>query len=201
MKKKFNLILALILSVTLISCKDNSNIKENEDITLEETKMKSICELATMDCYFNNVAKYKEDENSIFPWAKDKVFWIEYSGIVTLGIDASLLKISIVEDKVTVSIPEAKVLDTKVNEENFNADSFIFDNNSKTISAEDQIFALSKAQKDMKATASKDTVLLSIAQQRVQVLLEDYIRNIGKISNNEYTIEWIYSTNDNNKET
>ena len=40
--------------------------------------------------------------------------------------------------------------------------------------------------------ASKDTALLANAQQRVQKLLEEYVANIGRITGNEYSIEWNY---------
>ncbi len=49
-------------------------------------------------------------------WYKDKKFWIEYGGIVKLGIDVSLVKIDIQDINVTITLPQAKVLSCKVDE-------------------------------------------------------------------------------------
>ncbi len=44
----------------------------------------------------------------------------------------------------------------------------------------------------MVLVASEDTALLASAQQRAQILIEEYIKNIGKALGKEYTIKWIY---------
>ena len=46
-------------------------------------------------------------------------------------------------------------------------------------------------------TASNDSTLLAMAQQRVQSLLEDYVNNIAEITGKKYTIKWIYLDDDN----
>ena len=40
----------------------------------------------------------------------------------------------------------------------------------------------------MEKTAANDTVLLAQAQQRVQSMLEDYVKNMGTMLGKEYTI-------------
>ncbi len=42
----------------------------------------------------------------------------------------------------------------------------------------------------MEKTAANDTVLLAQAQQRVQSMLEDYVKNMGTMLGKEYTITW-----------
>lgn len=62
------------------------------------TEMRAICELSTMDCYYHNVAKYFEKDAQRGFWGigkKDKHFWVEYSGVVRMGIDASLVNIEV----------------------------------------------------------------------------------------------------------
>lgn len=76
-RKIIALILTLALSFICVSCAKKQTIKP------QVLQMKSICELATMECYYHNVAKYtEEDAEGILFWKKDKKFWIEYSGIV-----------------------------------------------------------------------------------------------------------------------
>ena len=42
----------------------------------------------------------------------------------------------------------------------------------------------------MEKTAANDIVLLAQAQQRVQSMLEDYVKNMGTMLGKEYTITW-----------
>ena len=190
MKKTILLILAMVM-VFCSSCKNTKN--SGKTIEPEETQMKSICELATMDCYYHNVAKYmEEDAEGILWWKKDKNFWIEYAGVVTIGINASLVSIEVSDDRVTITMPPAKVLGCKVDETTLSEDSFIIAKNSAKIDAQTQTEAFKDAQKKMEETASADTALLANAQQRAQKLLEDYVNNIGNSIGKQYKIKWVY---------
>jgi len=153
--------------------------------------------LATMECYYHNVAKYsEEDAAGILFWKKDKHFWIEYSGVVKIGIDVSLVTVEVDEDSVTISIPDAKVLGEKVDEASLTKDSYIVDGKSADIDAEDQTKAFGFAQENMVKAASGDRALLASAQQRAQILLEEYVTNIGNAAGKEYSIEWKYISAD-----
>ena len=192
--KRRNIISLLLIFVLLFSCVSCASKKtKQKSINLQVSQMKSICELATMECYYHNVAKYKEeDAKGILLWKKDKHFCIEYSGIVKVGIDVSLLTIKVEENSVVITIPEAKVLGEKVEGASLSDASFILDNSSASLSGEDEIKAFSEAQKNMVLSASGDSALLASAQQRAQTLLEGYIENIGDALLKEYSIEWKY---------
>ncbi len=167
--------------------------KEDVQIQPQEAQMRSICELATLECYYHNVAKYKEeDAEGILLWKKDKHFWMEYEGVVTLGIDASLVTIDVNGTDVNITMPKARILDCKVNEESLTPDSIIVAKKSADVKAEDQMLAFAEAQGKMQETAAADTTLLANAQQRAQKLLEDYVNNIGKVTGQQYNIKWIY---------
>lgn len=167
--------------------------KEDVQIQPQETQMRSICELATLECYYHNVAKYKEeDAEGILLWKKDKHFWMEYEGVVTLGIDASLVTIDVNGTEVSITIPKARILDCKVNEESLTPESIIVAQKSADVKAEDQMLAFAEAQGKMQETAAADTTLLANAQQRAQKLLEDYVNNIGNVTGQQYNIKWIY---------
>ena len=201
--KRRNISAFLLIFVLLFSCGSCASKKtKQKSINLQVSQMKSICELATMECYYHNVAKYKEeDAEGILLWKKDKHFWIEYSGIVKVGIDVSLLTIKVEENSVVITIPEAKVLGEKVDEASLSDASFIMDNSSATLSGEDEIKAFSEAQKNMVLSASGDSALLASAQQRAQTLLEGYIKNIGNTLGKEYSIEWKYLDTNGNGST
>lgn len=162
----------------------------------EASQMKAICELSTMECYYHNVAKYyEEDASGALFWKKDKKFWIEYSGVVTIGIDADKLRVSVEDDTVKITMPKAKVIDAKVDPDSLTKDSFYVDTDSADVEAEDQTKAFDAAQNNMEESAKKDETLLNSAQDRAQVLLEDYVNNIGKAVGVDYNIEWQYEEN------
>lgn len=192
MKKIVALLMTIFMAVTMVACGNNQVELEPEEP--EVAQMKAICELAVMDCYYHNVAKFKhEDADGVLWWKKDKHFWIEYSGVVKLGIDVSLVEIEVNDTTVYITLPEAKILGCKVDENKIDKDSYIVAKKSADIEAADEIEAIKAAQAEMERQASSDTVLLANAQQRAQSLLEEYIKNIGVATGKEYTIKWEYA--------
>lgn len=195
MKKIYTLFLTFLVIVSFTSCGKEEENKMEPQIS----QMKAICELATLECYYHNVAKYKEaDAEGVLLWKKDKHFWIEYSGKVKVGIDMSLVDIVVSNDKVTITLPKAKVLSSKVDENTLTEDSYIIAKNSGSIEAIDQTKAYKEAQDNMVKSASEDLILLGNAQRRVQTLLEEYVENIGQATGKQYSIEWVYLNSDGN---
>lgn len=191
MKKIITLFLAMI---TLLSCVACGKVEEEpKNMEPQVSQMKAICELAVMECYYHNVAKFtEEDAEGALWWKKDKHFWVEYSGVVKLGIDVSLVNIEVADTQITITIPEAKVLGCKVDSASLSEDSFIVDKDSAEIDADDEIAAFDAAQAKLEEIASNDKALLAGAQQRAQALLEDYIYNIGNAVGKTYNIKWVY---------
>lgn len=191
MKKLLVLFLAIAVAFGAAGCSEPE--QKEPVIESQVSQMKSICELAVMECYYHNVAKFmEEDAESFLWWTKDKHFWIEYSGIVTLGIDVSLVNIEVNDCEITITLPEAQVQSCKVDSASLTENSYIVDKNSAAVTAEDEILAFEEAQRKLEETASKDKALLAEARQRAQSLLEDYVENISKNVDKEYYIRWIY---------
>lgn len=192
-KMKIHLLL-FILVLFLSSCQNNETPSEVEP---QLTQMRAITELATIECYFHNVAKFKEkDAEGMLFWKKDKHFWIQYSGVVTLGIDVSQLAVEVDNEVVRIIMPKARVLRHRVDESSLSRESFIVEKNSAKISTEDEIKAFAEAQEKMVLSASQDIALLASAQHRAQVLLEEYINNIGSAAGKQYTIIWEFLDTD-----
>lgn len=171
-----------------VSAPTEPTVSQEPDIS----QMRSICELAVMECYYHNVAMLKEeDATGFWFWKKDKHFWVEYSGTVKMGIDASQVQMEVSGNQVTITIPEAKVLGCKVDSASLQEDSYIVDPKSADITAEDEVKAFEEAQRQLEENAGADRALLTSAQQRAQKLLEDYVVNVGKIVGKQYTIRWV----------
>lgn len=192
MKKMIVLLLAL---AAILGCTACGQKEEAPMVEPDVTEMRAICKLSVMDCYYHNVAKYFEEDAQkglLGIGKKDKRFWIEYSGIVRMGIDASLVKVEVEDTQVTITIPEAKVLECTVDSDSLSQDSYIVDKNSAKVEAADEVLAFDEAQRQLKETAAKDKTLLTNAQQRAKSLLKEYINNIGEAVGKEYKIDWIY---------
>ena len=188
MKKKIiTLSLIGILLISLLSGCGKSEDKEAAKSTEPDImQVRSICKLATVECYYHNVAKSEKPAGTgIWHFGeKDRQFWIEYTGTVKLGIDMSKVQMKVNGTDVTVTIPEAEVQQVNVDDDSYNSDSYIFSEdgiNKNEITAEDATGAV-----------EENTALLVNAQERAKKMIENYIMQLGETTGTEYQITWKY---------
>ncbi len=192
MKKALAAILAGIMLLCCVACGKT----EVPEINPDEGKIKSICQLSVMECYYHNVAKVNELNAEKLLWiTKNRHFWVEYTGVVTFGIDASKVKMEVSGKEITLTMPKAEVLKYKIESNSLDQNSYIVDKDSAKVTHEHITAALSDAQEKLKKQAESDDTLLSMAQNRAKELLEAYVKNLAMASGNaenEYTINWVY---------
>ncbi len=194
MKKLALLLLCVILVLTYTGCSAQSAYNAQPDIT----QIRSICNLATLECYYHNVAKSTKTVGSdISDWFKeDREFWIEYTGVAKIGIDMSKVSMEIVDNTVTVHMPEAKLLSVDILERDLDEGSYIANSDSwinpNKITAEDQTAAINDAQNKMASAVKENSALLLNARIRAEKLIENYIIQIGELTNVSYRIKWVY---------
>ena len=190
---KWKKIAALAVSAATLCMATACGQGANAGMEPNVSEMRSICNLAVMECYYHNVAKFKKEGNRIlFFGDKDKHFWIEYSGVVRFGINAAYVNIEADDTNLTITIPAAEVQSCKVDSSSLNSDSYIVAIGSGDITAEDEIVAFEEAQTVLEEQARNDETLLMQAQQRAQTLLENYVTNLGNVVGKQYTIDWVY---------
>lgn len=196
--KKSKIMTALFLIVmTLMTCSmtacnttKSETVSTDQDVNLRQ--MQAICEFATLECFYHNTAKYSSDK-SVLWWNTNKELWVEYTGIVKVGVDLTNLDMSIDGNIVTITIPDAKILSCDVNESSLNNDSYISKSTglfAEKITAKDQTAAFKDAQAKMLETAGADSALMAQAQQRAQELLEKYVTNVGTVIGKNYEVKW-----------
>lgn len=197
MRKIAVVLLLMVLLNLLVGC---SQQKEVTPPMPEITQVRSICNLATLECYYHNVAKIEKEAGTgiLHIGEVDRKLWIEYTGYVTVGIDVSKVTMTIEGEKVKVFIPKATVLDVGVHQDEErntyeSQDSII---NANPITAEEQSEAMGKAEQTMRQMASQNKALLMASQNRAQQLIGNYITQLGRIANVEYEIEWEYESNE-----
>lgn len=156
----------------------------------------SICELATLKCYYHNVARTEKGAQGLFKFLGTgyKKAWTEYSGIVYFGIDVNKIKVQEIDDEhhvIRITIPDAEVLDIDIDETSMSdpiTDTGLFTD----ISLGEETTALDEAQNNMAASAEAETAMLVQAKERVKNLIEGYVKNLGEVtSGTAYTVQWI----------
>ena len=196
MKKTIALFLMFSMMFAGISCGGagvvDKAVPAGTELCPGLTQARMVCELAVMDCYYHTVAKYFEkDATGILLWKKDKHFWIEYSGVVQIGVDASKVDFNVNGTDIAITLPAAKVLGCKIDKDSFTEDSYVTVKSAGKSKSEDAIMALNEAEVRMTEAAGADSALLANAQERVKTMLEDYVNNIGELVGVTYRITWI----------
>ena len=195
MKKLVILISIMVSTLFLTGC---SNKKIN-DLSQNLKKIELTGNLVTHKAYYHNVIEYdkKKGTGITHLLEKDRKFFAEYTGTIKLGIDLTEVIIDVKGNEVYVTLPKAIVIgEPNVDETTFKAENFIEDKdgiNKNPITIEDSTAAFQKAQQNMKEYAASDTELLSMAQKRAKVILEENIHQFSGLADNEYTINWEYT--------
>ena len=126
-------------------------------------------------------------------WNTKTELWIEYSGVVKIGIKPEKLDMSVDGNVVTVTIPDAEIISYKVHPDSLDPGKYIVGQEglgAKSIKAKDQTEAFKAAEQNMKETVEADYTLLLQGQQRAQELIERYIKNVGDIVGKDYVVKW-----------
>lgn len=200
-------IFLLAISVCACSQKRKSPTSAMEESTIQASanpaqmqspdisQIRSICELATLECYYHNVAISTKEKGSGLPHIgeKEREFWIEYSGVAKLGINISKVSMKMDGKQIVITVPKAELL--SLSDYSFSADSYISEDdglNKNPITSENQTEAVKAAQEDIKQKFAKDDAMLIRAQDRAKNLIENYINQLAKISKTSYQIKWTY---------
>lgn len=71
MKRIMAILMACLIMCVGTSCQKEKTIEQEP----KTSQVKTICELAVMDCYYHNVAKsYEKDVAGVLFWKKDRHF-------------------------------------------------------------------------------------------------------------------------------
>ena len=199
MKRLSNWKLSLIIiavDILLFGALFFTNNKQTEpfDKQIASTNIQRICELATLDCYYHNVSNWSQPAYNFLGYG-EKTVWIEYDGMVRVGINAGKVKISDPDKDgiITVTIPEATILDKDLDENSIKEldreKTVLFF--TDWVNAEDRKKALANAQNDMEASVRKNEMILNEARERAKRVVERNIVAIGEAAGKHYTVEFV----------
>lgn len=181
-------IIIVIVAVVIINIWPGQ--KKEEPHKAEFSDVNTICELATLRCYYHDVAEYEKQSDGLFKYGYKKS-WIEYDGIVEIGIDVGKVQVDEPDENgvVKIYIPDAEILNINADADSMNesvSDTGIFTKITTTEKAE----AFSEAQATMKNNAEADSSILLQAHDNAKKLLKQYVINIGEQIGQHYTVEW-----------
>ncbi len=181
----------LLVSVISIGCLAGCSEEKKE---ADFSGINSVCELATLKCYYHNVAKAETEASGLLKWLGKgyKKIWTEYSGVIELGIDVNQVSVSKpdADGVVKITIPDAEILNVDLDEASMGEP--LTDTGFLTkITKEEETAALAEAQNDMEETAKANGALLVQAKERAKTLIEGYVKNVGELIGEEYTVEWV----------
>lgn len=210
MKRKANII-GLIICGTLVltsmfgcgSSKTEEIPSEIEELVTDEDganvpridRVKAICELSTLKCYYHNLAKSKKSPGTGITHIgeRERTFWIEYTGVAEISYRSELVKMEQEGKTITITLPDP-VISCNAEQPSITEESYVMSEDSKfqknPITPEDQTQAFREAQAKMEEEVKNNTALIASAELQAQELIENYIRQIGSVTDVEYTIIW-----------
>ena len=164
-------------------------------IVPEIGEIRNICQLATMRCYYHNLAKsVKESGSGISHLVeKDRKFWIEYTGIAEISYNIYDISMEQNGSEITITLPDPTI-ECWIDQDSWNEDSYVIEEDqwlfTNPITAEDQGKAIEATQQNMEETLRNDRGTLMAAEQQAQELIQNYIERIGEAAGVEYHITW-----------
>ena len=189
MKKIVASILICIMLFVFSSCGE----KSAANAELDFSEIKSICNIATLECYYHNVAEgiKTKGTGALHLLEQDQKCWIEYTGTVLLGVDGEKVQVKVDGNNITITIPQAKVIRLGYDE----SENFIVYTSKQLIplnkiTEDEKTDWLKEGQAEMLEVAQNNNVLLNSAQKRAKEIITDYIEQVGAVTNRTYNIIW-----------
>lgn len=219
MKGKTNTIkilsLLLLCTVPLGGCSEREAAKEPVKETIKEpvkqavspdiNNIKQICSMATLKCYYHNVAKSTKTAGTglLHIGEKERKFWIDYTGVAEISYDISRIRMEQDGKNIIITLPPPDV-ECTVDPGSWDESSYIISKDSffksNPITAADQNQAIQDAQNTMRASVLSNSSILTSAETQAKKLIKNYIDKVGENAKVKYEITWQTEADKEDKE-
>lgn len=200
------MMVSLLVMCSLAGCgnkkKDRPFVGDKEP-SIEN--IRNLCELATLKCRYNNVAKStKTDGSGPISLIKDnREFWVKYTGVVEITFNLNDVHMDVIKNKVKITLPECQI-NTSIDPESWSDSSYVADKDSgiskNVIKTEDIRKAVEAAQNNMDEEVRNNDTLINSARSRAKDIIKSYINQMNDISGTNYDVTFEdYSTNSDEK--
>ena len=187
------IVAAVLLGATVLTTPSKDESKGNAATSYSLSR---ICELATLECFYHNVTEWSKEAD----WLGfgGKKLWIEYDGIIRVGIKADEIVVSEPDasNVITVTLPKAVILEKDLDENSiYEIDSERWAGGwipiTTSVTQEERTAAIAKAQSNMQAEASKNGMILNEARERAKLIIERNIKAVGEAQVKQYTVKFV----------
>lgn len=115
------LVFVAILAVCFAAGALWSQKRDKTEITTDliSQRLSAVSELSTVEYHYTNMGKF-ENQADFYGWTvpfTKKSFIVSYDGTIKAGIDATAITSNVKDKKITVTLPEAKVLSHEIDED------------------------------------------------------------------------------------
>ena len=175
----FFIITTAVLAVLLLVNKSSKEDGPNYDSSTVFSKISHIQELSTVKYSYTGVIGYK-DAMKIFKLSiplTEKFFLIKYNGYLKAGVDFDRIVVNVVENRVHVSIPRARIFDIVIDEKSITVYNES-DNAFNPIKITDYNQALVKEKETMRQDAIKQGILKD-ANQHAELAIKSILKEMG----------------------
>lgn len=200
--KHWKLILSVALFVVFLFVVggiifSNRQTSKQEPEEVETFKgIQKAAELCTLECYYHDVAVYEKEPDKFFNMTffnyGAKKYWMEYDGIVRIGIDVDKMKIEdpTQDGLVKVYVPRAEIISISENEDSIQPP--VSEKGILTdISFKEKMEAFKDSQKSMEQIAKENTQLIEQATDIAKEVIEQFIVETGNLKGKSYQVEWL----------
>lgn len=218
--KKYLLMILLLLSIGLQGCAGTEKEEEPEatptpvptatptptpiptptpvpkpQVNPDISRIRAIAELATLKCVYHNVAKGVQEAGTGLTHVgeKDRKFWMEFDGEVTISYPLDKITMTQNGEEIHIILPDPNV-DCKLLSDSLLNGNYVVESDNRfqinPIKVEKENQAVNDAVENMKADVMNNSSLLATAESQARMLIENYIRQIGKLTDVDYRIIW-----------
>lgn len=169
----------IVLAVLLILNRSKKEDKPSYDSSTVFSKISHIQELSTVKYNYTGVIGYK-DAMKIFNMnipLTEKFFLVKYNGYLKAGVDFDRIVVDVVEDRVHVSVPRARIFDIVIDENSITVYNES-DNAFNPIKISDYNQALAKEKDTMRKDAIKQGILRD-ANQHAELAIKSLLKEMG----------------------
>ena len=195
-------IISLVLTLVIVLCagilkEEKKHEKEQEILEAPDfTEIVKIGDLMTLKCYYHNVAEYEKEPDGLFQYGLlqvgKKKFWVEYEGIVKIGIDINKVEIGNPDENGIVRVYVPEVDKFEANQNSNSVQDPIYEKSWFTsITTEEKTAALAVSQEKMLEAAKTDQSMITRARENAKSIIEQYITNAGMALSQEYKVQWV----------
>lgn len=188
------LILACFIAIGIVFIPVSE--KEEPITEFDFSQITEIAELTTTINYYHDVVQIEDNPDLIFKYGLFrygyKRFWMEYSGIVRMGVDAKKIKVGKPDENnvIEIYLPKAEAFDAIVDSKSM-SEPIVETGLFTTITAEEKSEAINISQQKMEEQAKNDFTLLDKAYKNAKKVIQNYVDKISDATGIQYEIKWI----------